>query len=160
MRTEWQNAEQLCHAMTELREILCASATQENQPMTESRFFLYAIWSDAPERDLLRGLQTIHAQQADLYDLLPERAFRFGDVHLRIGDGFVLFLAEQHWSPGDIGGFLKGQRFFPARASVLAVVVDMATYYLAPHGLSGGCAKQLSALTDFYRAYRLVRRET
>ena len=127
--------------------------------MTESRLLLYAIWSDAPEQDLLRGLQTIHRNQAELNDLMPERAFRFENVHLRIGDGFVLFLAEEHWSPGDIGGTFKGQQLIPPRASVMAVVVDTGAYYLPHHGLPEGFAERLKAFSDFHRRHGLVRRD-
>lgn len=128
--------------------------------MTAVPLLMYAIWSDAPQGDLLKGLARIHAIQSQSHALVPAGLFRFDDAHLPIGPGFVLFLAEVHWSPHDISGFLKRERLVPAGASVMAVVVDTKAYYLPWEHLPAGVAPRLRAFVEFHGRHHLVRGDT
>lgn len=133
------------------------STTRSSETM-QSQLLLHAVWSDAPEQHLLDALASVHDNQAKLFDLVPEAPFVFEDVHLQIGQGFVLFLAEEHWSPGDLCGYIKHRRLIPDGTSVMAVVVDVNAYYLPHHGLADEFQDRLAKIRLFREHHQLARR--
>lgn len=112
-----------------------------NRSEERSPVISYAVWfrvemSD-PNRiadifaDLGQAIARTHRLLTDNFD-----ASNFQDWY-RIGESFYVLHIEEHWSPGDLAGFIRGAKLIQDDEEVMAVRIDRPDFWYIPHqGLS------------------------
>ncbi len=121
--------------------------------METSKLVTYAVWfgSDAlTDRQISQAFFELWEETWIHWNLPPtsieidaeiNEDDRFFEGWLKVGRGFYLLLAESHCSPGDICGFIKGNKLIGDDDEVVAIRID--TDYSIPHqGLADPKARQ------------------
>jgi len=97
----------------------------------------YAVWfrlATADPRRISYILDELSNSVASTYRLFSDNpnAKHFQDLYW-IGDDFCLMHIEEHCSPGDICGFIRGKKLIDGAEEVMAVRIDQPDYWYLPH---------------------------
>lgn len=96
---------------------------------------IYSLWFDTNSKGVaLRAVkalfnsfhETFQPDMSNLDDYTP---------YIQLSDNYFLLVIESHWTPGDICGMIKGNRWIDEDESVMAIAMKEDAY-IPPHGLS------------------------
>jgi hypothetical protein len=129
--------------------------------MNTSTIVSYAVWiSMSNSRNKIdTGFRALWDDILKYWEL---RSYGYSDTSefepwLKVGNAFYLLHTESHCSPGDICGFLKGNKLFDPEDEIVAVRIDP-KWYIPHQGLSDKKASaKLAKWKDQAEHYYFVR---
>lgn len=128
----------------------------------EKNLASYAIWFNTRDgHKIERALEAIWQNILNNYELSSStgQARDSFQPWLKVGDNFYLMHLESHWSPGDIGGFLRYHGHLSPMEDCMAVCISN-DWYIPSHGFhdTEKWAVKIRIWEEGARQFCLVRR--
>ena len=96
---------------------------------------IYSLWFDTNSKGV--ALRAVKALFNSFHEVFQPDMSNLDDYtpYIQLSDNYFLLVIESHWTPGDICGMIKGNRWIDESESVMAIAMKE-NAYIPHHGLS------------------------
>lgn len=96
---------------------------------------IYSLWFDTNSKGVaLRAVKALFNSFHETFQPDMSNLDHYAP-YIQLSDNYFLLVIESHWTPGDICGMVKGNRWIDENESAMAIAM-MKDAYIPPHGLS------------------------